>query len=98
MIDDVEAVERAESEIDRFILKRDRERAEANRTEELWRRSEARQRRKVQIANGRDWVAYLEHLALCCERRAGEYRDRSREVAAMVAALADETPDHEEVA
>jgi hypothetical protein len=34
--------------------------------------------------------------SICHERRAGEYRDRSREVAAMVEALVDEAPGPEE--
>ncbi len=39
MLDPV-AVERAEREIDRFILKRNRERSEANRIESAWAESE----------------------------------------------------------
>ncbi len=86
----VNAIERAESEIDRFISKRTREREEANRIEAAWAESAHRHRYKTRVSNGRAWVAYFDHLALCCERRADEYRDRSREVSEMVEALADE--------
>ena len=96
MIDDVEAVEKAEASIDAFILKCSKERDEANAQEEQWRASERRLRRKVRLANGHAWVEYFDNLAACHERRAGEYRDRSREVAAMVEALVDEAPGPEE--
>lgn len=87
---DLEAVERAEAELDNFISKRSREREEANRTEELWRASERRNRHKIRLANGHAWVEYFDHLALCHERRADEFRDRSREVLALVEALREE--------
>jgi hypothetical protein len=85
---DVEAVERAEAELDNFISKRSREREEANRVEAAWAESTRRHRHKVRLANGYAWVEYFDHLALCHERRADEFRDRSREVSGMVKALA----------
>jgi hypothetical protein len=87
LIDDVEAVEKAERDLDRFISRRSATQEEAEALEEMWRASERRHRQKVRLANGHAWVAYFDHLALCCERRAHEYRDRSREVSAMVDAL-----------
>ena len=58
--------------------------ADADKVEELWRASEPRQRHKLRLANGHAWVGYFDHLALCHEGRAGKYRDRSREVGAMI--------------
>lgn len=87
---DVEAVERVEAELDAFISKRAREMAEANRTEEMWRASERRHRRKVRLANGQAWIDCFDHLALCHERRAAEYKDKSRGVAEMVSTLEGE--------
>jgi hypothetical protein len=87
---DVDAVEPAEASLDAFILKRSRGRDKANALEEMWRASERRHRRTVRLANGHAWVEYFDHLALCHERRAGEYRDRSREVSTLVEALVDE--------
>jgi hypothetical protein len=87
---DPAAVERAESEIDNFINKRAGARDKANALEEMWRASERRHRRKVRLANGHAWVAYFDHLALCYERRADEYWDRSREVSEMIYALGSE--------
>ena len=84
---DVGARARAESEIDRFISKRSREREEANRIEAAWAESARRHRHETRLANGNAWVAYFDHLALCCERRADEYRARSREVSGMIDAL-----------
>jgi hypothetical protein len=84
---DVEAVEAAKALIDAFISKRSLEKQEANRVEAAWAESAIRQRRKVRFANGRAWRDYYDHLALCCERRADEYRDRSREVSEMIGAL-----------
>jgi hypothetical protein len=87
---DYEAVEAAEASIDAFVSKRDREREELNRVEDAWAESTRRHRRKVRLANGHAWIAYFDHLALCYERRADEFRDRSRKVAALVEALAEE--------
>jgi hypothetical protein len=53
MMLDHAAVERAESEIDNFILKRAREREDANRIEELWRASEARERERRREETGK---------------------------------------------
>jgi hypothetical protein len=39
LIDDVEAAERVEAELDAFILKRSRSQEEANREEEAWKES-----------------------------------------------------------
>jgi hypothetical protein len=87
---DVEAAEKAEQQINLFIDKRSREREEANRVEAAWAESTRRHRRKVHLTNGNAWVEYFDHLASCHERRADEFRDRSREVAALVEALAEE--------
>jgi hypothetical protein len=57
---DVDAVERAESEIDNFISKRALEKVEANRTEEMWRTSELRHRHKIRLANGHAWIEYFD--------------------------------------
>jgi hypothetical protein len=52
MLDHVD-VERAESEIDNFILERNRERDEANELQELWRASEAHHRGRQREENRR---------------------------------------------
>lgn len=87
---DIEAAEKAEKSIDEFINRRSKAKEKANAEEELWRASVRRHRRKVRLANGHAWINYFEHLAACHKRRAEEFRDRSREVAALVEALAEE--------
>jgi hypothetical protein len=81
---DIEAAEKAEKSIDAFINRRSKAKEKANAEEELWRASERRHRRKVRLTHGHAWIEYFDHLALCHKRRADEFRDRSREVAAFV--------------
>lgn len=87
---DVDKIEAAEKALDEFINARSRQKKEAIAEEEMWRAGARRHRHKIRLANGRAWVEYFDHLAFCHERRADEYRDRSREVSAMVDTLADE--------
>ena len=72
---DYEAVEAVEQQLDAFIERRARERADANRTEELWAISEARERERRREENREAWRSYHlllagNHAALCDGHRA----------------------------
>lgn len=60
---DVEAGERVEAELDRFIEKRARDRSKENALEEMWRSSERIHLEKRREANRLAWLAYHTHLA-----------------------------------
>lgn len=72
MIDDVDATERAERDLDAFINRRSRAKEKANAEEELWRASERRVRDKRWRANRQAWIdhhglMHSLHLALAGE-------------------------------
>jgi hypothetical protein len=77
MMLDYAAVERAESEIDNFILKRAREREDANRTEELWRASEARERERRREETREAWCAYERHMERLHAGLAADHRAKA---------------------
>ncbi len=58
MIDDVDATERAERDLDAFINRRSRAKDKANTEEELWRASERRVREKRRRVNRQEWIDY----------------------------------------
>jgi hypothetical protein len=58
LIDDVEAAERVEAELDTFILKRSRSQEEANREEALWAESTRRFNQKRRNHNAREWLDF----------------------------------------
>jgi hypothetical protein len=89
---DIEAAEKAEKSMDEFVNRRSKAKEKANAQEELLRATERRHRRKIRLAKSHAWIDYFDHLALCHERRAVEFRDRSRDVSAIVDAPADEAP------
>ena len=74
---DVEAMERAEAELDRFIDRRAREAGDANAIEELWaesvRRHHARRREENRIA----WVAFHRGLARAHASISAEHLDKA---------------------
>jgi hypothetical protein len=60
---DVEAAEGVQLQLDGFIEKRARESADANRTEELWAASEARDRERRRRRDNREaWLEYERHM------------------------------------
>jgi hypothetical protein len=72
---DYDAVEAVEAQLDQFILKRNRERGDANKVEELWRASEARhreRRREENLVAWRSFHAYMQalHAGLAAEHEA----------------------------
>jgi hypothetical protein len=73
LIDDVEAVERVEAELDAFILKRSRSQEAANREEALWADSTRRFNHKRRHQNAQAWydhnIARHERACLVGERR-----------------------------
>jgi hypothetical protein len=72
---DVEAKERAEGEIDRFILKPERDRSEANRVEALWKASDRRHHARLREQRRWEWVRHFEHIRdLCAQGLADEHR------------------------
>jgi hypothetical protein len=84
---DVEAVERAENEIDGFISRRAKENAEANRIEALWVESTRRYNEKRRRDNRAAWHAFHLSQAECIERTAAELAANHR---ARAEALAEE--------
>jgi hypothetical protein len=58
LIDDVEATERVEAELDAFVLKRYREREKVNAEEEAWKESTRRVNERRREANRRRWIEY----------------------------------------
>ncbi len=86
-----EAVQRVEAELVAPRSERSREREGASRPEEMWRPSERRHRHKISLAIGHAWIGYVEHLALCQERRPDEYKDKSHGKDEMVRALEGKT-------
>ena len=84
---DVEAVERVEAEIDNFILKRARERADAPRIEEAWAESERAHREKRRQKNREAWYEFHLSQAEAVERTAASIAAEHR---ARAEALAEE--------
>lgn len=62
MIDDVEAVERAEASIDAFINKRHRGREKVNAEEEAWKESTRRVNEKRRLADRQAWIDHFGHM------------------------------------
>jgi hypothetical protein len=77
MMLDHAAVERAESEIDNFILKRNREREDANEIQALWAASEARERARRHEENREAWVRYERHMEALHASLSEEHRERA---------------------
>jgi len=84
MLDPV-AVERAESEIDHFIQRRAREKADANRVEELFAESERRHQDKRRRENRDLWRSYHLDQAERLERTAASIAEEHRARAAALA-------------
>jgi hypothetical protein len=92
---DYDEVERLETELDRFVEKRAREKAEANRTEEFWVEQERRHRERRRAANRKLWIdsygsMHRVHLGIA----EGHARRRAQLMAEGGYEL-DETPDPE---
>lgn len=85
---DVEAVERAERQIDAFIESRAKGREEANALETLWAASERRELAKQREENRTAWFVYFSHLAHSCHRQAERYEAKAE-------ALLDDQPKGE---
>jgi hypothetical protein len=60
---DAEAVERVEAEIDSFIQKRAREKADANEVDAFWAEQERCDRQRKREANRQAWIAFHRGLA-----------------------------------
>jgi hypothetical protein len=60
---DLEAVERVEAELDSFIEKRARQAKDAERTEELWAESAARERTRRREENRALWIEFHSRLS-----------------------------------
>ena len=77
---DVEAPERAEGEIDRFILKRERDRSEANEIEAMWKASERRHRERRRRENRAAWYSHHEHMRDLHQGLADEHRIKAEDL------------------
>jgi hypothetical protein len=96
LIDNVEAVERVEAELDAFINKRSREREEANREEEDWKESTRRVNEKRRRANRCAWVDHHRQINLLHLGLAAEHADKSSRL--MLETGHSEEPNEGEVA
>jgi hypothetical protein len=74
--DDVDALEKAEAQIDAFIAKRCREREEANVVEAAWAESERRVREKRRQTNRQAWIEHHGHMNLLHLGLAAEHADK----------------------
>jgi hypothetical protein len=75
---DVEATEKAESQIDAFIEKRAREKADASMVAELWEESSRRDREKRRRENRQAWHEYEMHMAKLHISLADEHRAKAQ--------------------
>ena len=73
---DIEALEKAESQIDQFISKRSREREEANRVEEALAESTRRVNKKRRRASRQAWIDHHGHMNRLHLGLAAEHADK----------------------
>ncbi len=59
---DTVALEKAEQQIDQFIAKRERERVDADKVEELWAEQERRHRERRREQNREAWRVHHAHM------------------------------------
>jgi hypothetical protein len=74
---DVEVVERVESELDRIVEKRARERREANEVEELWAESTRRHNHRIREENRLAWRDFHQHMQALHDALAAEHRAKA---------------------
>jgi hypothetical protein len=77
-------VERVEAELDAFVTKRAREAKDANRTAELWLKSEREHREKRRHQNGLGWIRHYEGLAATHRALALENDDKANHVRGLL--------------
>jgi hypothetical protein len=92
---DVDAVEKAEAQIDAFISKRAKEREEANKLEEFWAEQERRHRERQREANRRAWIDHHGVMSRLHTGLAAEHADRRSRLLAECGYEPDEAPDPE---
>jgi hypothetical protein len=97
VIEDVEAAERVEAELDNFISKRSREREEAHRVEAAWAESARRHRARRRERNRQEWLAFYEHMNRLHLGLAAEHADRRSRLLAECEYETDEAPDPDDV-
>ena len=78
---DLEAAEKAESQIDQFIEKRARGREDANRIDEFWADQERQHRERRREENRVAWCDYERHLERIHMGLALEHRARAEALA-----------------
>jgi hypothetical protein len=98
LIDNVEAAERVEAELDNFISKRSREREEADRVEAVWVESARRHRARRRERNRQAWIDHHDlmnrlHLGL-----AAEHADKRSRLMLESGYEPDEAPEPPEAA
>jgi hypothetical protein len=69
--------EAVESELDRLIERRSRQK-DPDLESELWRESERRYQARRREENRREWCGYFERLAACLKARAEDYDHRAQ--------------------
>ena len=92
---DLEDLEKAEQQIDQFIERRARERADANKEEEFWLEQERRHRERRREANRRAWLDFYEHMNLLHLGLAAEHADKRSRLLAESGFEPDEAPGPE---
>lgn len=74
---DVYALEKAEAQIDQFIEKRAREKADEQKIAELWAESDRREREKRRRENAQAWHDYYSSMARVHHGIAAEHAKRA---------------------
>jgi hypothetical protein len=95
LIDDVEAVERAEASIDAFINKRHRGREKVNAEEEAWKESTRRVNETRRQVNRQAWIDYFDHMNRLHLSLAAEHADKRARLMAEGGYELEESPGPE---
>ena len=98
LIDDVEALEQAEAQINAFIDRRAKERVDANNLEAFWAEEDRRIRERRREANRKLWIDYYGSMHRVHLDIAEGHAKRRSQLMAEGGYELDETPDPEEVA
>jgi hypothetical protein len=92
---DVDAIDRVEAELDAFIEKRAREKANANRVDEFWDEQDRRHRERQREENRRDWCDFHRQMQTLHLGLAAEHASRRSRLLAESGYELDETPGPE---
>lgn len=77
---DVDRIDRAEDEIDRYIERRSQDRSEQEKLEKFWRESEDRKRQELAAQRLAEWRAYYSRLSSAHEDLSRHFQRKANEV------------------